>query len=249
VSGRGELHLSILIETMRREGYEFQVSRPQVIYKQIDGVLHEPMEHLTLDLPEEFQGGVIELLGKKKAVMSGMTTDANGRVKLEFVVPARGLIGFRNIFLTETKGEGIMHHNFHGYEPFRGEIPHRTQGALISMEDGVIVAYALFNLQDRGVMFVDPGDKVYTGMVIGEHSRDNDLDVNACKTKKLTNMRASGSDENIRLTPPIKMSLEQAIGWINDTELVELTPKSIRLRKRYLDANERKKMDKMVAKA
>lgn len=246
VSGRGELHLAILIETMRREGYEFLVSRPEVIYKRIDDVLAEPIEHVIVDVPEEYVGVVIENLGRRKGEMRNMIT-AQGNTRLEFFVPSRGLLGFRNEFLTQTKGTGILHHNFHGYEPHKGEIPHRTKGALVSMEAGNAVAYGMWKLQARSTFFIEPGTKVYGGMIVGENSREHDMTVNVCRTKQLTNMRASGSDEAVRLEPPRILSLEQAIEWIGDDEYVEVTPQSIRLRKRYLDANERYRMSKKKA--
>lgn len=243
VSGRGELHLAILIETMRREGYEFQVSRPEVIYKVIDDVLCEPMEHVIIDVPDEYAGVVIENIGQRKGTMKNMI-QAQGNTRLEFIVPARGLLGFRSEFMTQTKGTGILHHNFHGYEPNKGEFSHRNRGALIALEDGNAVAYAMFKLQERSTFFIEPGIRVYRGMVVGENSREHDMVVNVCKTKHLTNMRASGSDEAIRLETPHIMSLEQAIEWIGDDEYVEVTPHSIRLRKRYLDHNERNRMSK-----
>ncbi len=243
VSGRGELHLGILIETMRREGYEFQVSRPEVIYRRIDDVLCEPMEHVIIDVPDEHIGVVIENLGRRRGEMKHMLA-GNGNTRLEFFVPARGLIGFRGEFLTQTKGTGVVHHNFHGYEPVRGEFAHRSKGALVSMEKGEAVAYGMWKLQERSSFFIEPGTRVYTGMIVGENAREQDMTVNVCKTKHLTNMRASGADEAIRLEPPRLMTLEQAIEWIADDELVEITPKSMRLRKRYLDANERARMAK-----
>jgi GTP-binding protein len=243
VSGRGELHLAILIETMRREGYEFQVSRPEVIYKRIDDVMCEPVEHVIIDVPDEFVGAVIENLGKRRGEMRNML-QSQGNTRIEFLVPARGLIGFRGEFLTQTKGTGILHHNFHGYEPNKGEVPHRTKGALIQMEDGESVAYGMWKLQERSTFFIEPGLAVYTGMVLGENSREYDMIVNVCRTKQLTNMRASGSDEAVRLEPPRRLTLEQAIEWIGDDEYVEVTPKNIRLRKRYLDHNERNRMSK-----
>ncbi|HEY5614561.1 MAG TPA: translational GTPase TypA [Bacteroidota bacterium] len=246
VSGRGELHLGILIETMRREGYEFQVSRPEVIYKRIDDVLSEPMEHVIIDVPDEFTGVVIENLGQRRGEMKNML-QAQGNTRLEFVVPARGLIGFRSEFMTQTKGNGILHHNFHGYEPVKGEIATRTRGALIVLEDGIAVPYAMYKLQERSKFFIEPGIRVYAGMVVGENSREHDMVVNICKTKHLTNMRASGADEAIRLETPHIMTLEQAIEWISEDEYVEVTPKSIRLRKRYLDTNERNRMGKKKA--
>jgi GTP-binding protein len=243
VSGRGELHLAILIETMRRESYEFQVSRPEVIYKRIDDVLCEPMEHVIIDVPDEHVGAVIENLGQRKGEMRNMI-QVQGNTRLEFIVPARGLLGFRSEFMTQTKGTGILHHNFHGYEPYKGDLMHRTRGALIVLEDGVAVPYAMWKLQERSTFFVEPGVRVYRGMIVGENSREHDMVVNVCKTKHLTNMRASGSDEAVRLEPPHVMTLEQAIEWIGDDEYVEVTPQSIRLRKRYLDHNERNRMSK-----
>jgi GTP-binding protein len=247
VSGRGELHLAILIETMRREGYEFQVSRPEVIYKRIDDVLAEPIEHVIIDVPEEYIGVVMENLGRRKGVMKNMIT-SQGNARLEFFVPSRGLIGFRGEFLTQTKGAGILHHNFHGYEPYKGDIPHRTSGALVAMQTGKAVAYGMWKLQDRSTFFIEPGTRVYTGMIVGENSREHDMTVNVCKTKQLTNMRASGSDEAVRLEPARILSLEQAIEWIGDGEYVEVTPKSIRLRKRYLDSNERNRKSRKKTK-
>jgi len=243
VSGRGELHLSILIENMRREGFELSVSKPRVIMREIDGVTCEPMEYLVIDVPEEHQGTVIEKLGTRKAEMVSMH-QMDGTNRLEFVIPARGLIGFRTEFLTDTRGTGVMNHTFHEYAPYKGPIPSRKNGVLIAIELGQTVAYSLFSLQDRGVLFVGPGTEVYEGMIIGQHAKDNDLIVNACKGKKLTNVRASGSDEAIRLTPPRILTLEQALEYIDDDELVEVTPNSIRLRKKVLDANERKKAEK-----
>ena len=246
VSGRGELHLAILIETMRREGYEFQVSRPEVIYKRIADVLCEPIEHVIIDVPDENVGVVIENLGRRRGEMRNMMT-ANGNTRLEFFVPARGLIGFRGEFMTQTKGTGILHHNFHGYEPHKGEMAHRTKGALVAMESGDSVAYGMWKLQERSTFFIEPGTKVYEGMIVGENSREQDMTVNVCKTKQLTNMRASGSDEAVRLEPARILTLEQAIEWIGDDELVEVTPQSIRLRKKYLDANLRNRMGKKKA--
>ncbi len=243
VSGRGELHLAILIETMRREGYEFQVSRPEVIYKRIDDVMCEPMEHVIIDVPDEYVGTVIENLGRRRGEMRNMI-QSQGNTRLEFLVPARGLIGFRGEFLTQTKGTGILHHNFHGYEPYKGEVPHRTRGALIQMENGESVAYGMWKLQDRSTFFIDPGIPVYAGMIVGENAREYDMVVNVCRTKQLTNMRASGSDEAVRLEPPRLLTLEQAIEWIGDDEYVEVTPKTFRLRKKYLDHNERNRMSK-----
>lgn len=244
VSGRGELQITILAENMRREGYEFSLSRPEVIIKEENGVRLEPFELLVIDVPEDFSGAVIEKLGRRKAVMSSMTPMGEGYTRIEFEIPARGLIGFRSEFLTDTKGEGVMNHSFLDFRPFVGEVEHRKNGALISMENGKALAYSLFNLQERGVLFIEPGTEVYVGMIIGEHSRPNDLEVNPIKGKNLTNVRASGSDEAIKLVPPRKMTLERALEWIEEDELVEVTPKSIRVRKRYLDPNVRKRMAK-----
>jgi GTP-binding protein len=248
ISGRGELHLAILIETMRREGYELQVSRPEVIYRHIDDVLCEPIEHVIIDVPDEHVGVVIENLGRRRGEMRNMLA-SNGNTRLEFFVPARGLIGFRGEFMTQTKGTGILHHNFHGYEPFKGDLAHRTKGALVALETGEAVAYGMWKLQERSSFFIDPGTRVYAGMIVGENSRDQDMTVNVCRTKHLTNMRASGADEAIRLEPPRLLTLEQAIEWIGDGEYVEVTPKSIRLRKKYLDPNERVRMAKKKAEA
>lgn len=242
VSGRGELHLAILIENMRREGYELQLSKPEVIYKNILDVRSEPIEHLIIDVPEEFVGVVIEKLGKRKAEMKNMIT-YNNNTRLEFFIPSRGLIGYRAEFMTDTKGTGILHHNFHDYEPYKGEIVHRQRGAIVAMETGVASAYAIWKVQERATFFIEPGTKVYEGMVIGENSRNHDMRVNVTKTKQLTNMRASGADEAIRLEPPTILTLEQAIEWITEDEFVEVTPSSIRLRKRYLT-----EMDKKNAK-
>ncbi|MEY2335975.1 translational GTPase TypA [Acidithiobacillus ferrianus] len=241
VSGRGELHLTILIENMRREGYELAVSRPRVIQRQVDGVWEEPYEALTVDVEEQHQGTIMERLGIRRGELQDMIPDGRGRVRLEYRIPARGLIGFHTEFLTATSGTGVISHIFDSYGPVKGAIPARNNGVLISAEEGEAVGFALFNLQERGRMFVSPGDKVYEGMVIGIHTRDNDLVVNPLKEKKLTNMRASGSDENIMLTPPIRLTLEAAVEFIADDELVEATPQSIRIRKRYLTENERKK--------
>lgn len=241
VSGRGQLHLGILLETMRREGFEIQVSAPEVINKTIDGKKHEPIEYVIIDVDDAFQGVVIERLGIRKGEMQNLTPSGSGRVRLEFTVPARGLLGFRGQFLTDTRGTGILNSSFHGYEPYKGEIPKRTRGALISMERGKTTAYALDALQPRGELFLGPGVEVYEGMVIGEHSRNNDLDVNPCKGKKLTNMRASGSDDSVKLAPPRPITLETCMEWINNDELIEITPESIRLRKKVLKAGMRKK--------
>jgi GTP-binding protein len=239
VLGRGELQLSILIEMMRREGYELQVSRPEIVTKEHHGQVVEPVEDLVIDVAEEFQGVVIALVGTRRGTMTKMVNHGSGRVRLEFRIPARGLIGFRSQFLTDTKGTGIMNHIFAGWEPWHGAIPSRTTGALVADRAGVATAYAIWNLQERGEIFIDPAEKVYEGMIIGENARANDLDVNVTKEKKQTNMRASTADEAVRLIPARKLGLEQAIEFINDDELVEVTPKSIRLRKRVLAANMR----------
>jgi GTP-binding protein len=242
ISGRGELHLGILIENMRREGYEIAVSRPQVIIKEIDGEQHEPYENLTVDVEQNHQGTVMEKLGERKAELTNMQPDDKGRVRLDFTIPARGLIGFRTEFLTATSGTGLLYHVFDRYAPVKeGTIGQRNNGVLIANGQGKTLGYALFNLQNRGHLFIDPGTEVYEGMIIGLHSRDNDLIVNPLKAKQLTNIRAAGTDENILLTPPIRMSLEQAIEFIDDGELVEITPKSIRLRKQFLKEHERKR--------
>ena len=242
VSGRGELHLSVLIETMRREGFELQVSKPSVIFKEENGKKVEPMEHLTIDVPEEFMGAVMEKMGPRKGEMVNMTSAVNGYTRLEFSIPARGLIGFRNEFMTDTKGNGIMNHVFEGYAPYKGEIDSRSRGSIVSFEQGDAIAYGLFNAQERGRLFITPGTPVYQGMVVGECSRAEDLDINVCKGKKLTNTRASGSDDAVKLVPVTPMTLEQSIEFIGNDELVEVTPESIRIRKRYLDAAERKRM-------
>jgi GTP-binding protein len=245
VSGRGELHLTILIENMRREGYELAVSRPRVVLQEIDGVKHEPYELLTVDLEDANQGAVMEELGRRKGELLDMASDGRGRTRLEYRIPARGLIGFQSEFLTLTRGTGLASHIFDAYLPVReGTIGERRNGVLISQEDGVAVAYALWKLQDRGRMFVKPGDALYEGMIIGIHSRDNDLVVNPVKGKQLTNVRASGTDEAVRLVPAIQMSLEYAVEFINDDELVEVTPQSIRLRKRHLKEHERRRAER-----
>jgi len=242
VSGRGELHLGILIETMRREGYEFGVSRPEVIIREIDGVASEPYEHLTVDLEAAYQGAAIELLGSRGGALKDMQPDGKGRVRLDYLIPARGLIGLRTEFLTATSGTGILHHVFDHYAPRRaGSIGERKNGVLISNGGGATLAYALFNLQDRGRLFVGPGEDVYEGMIVGQHVRDNDLVVNPLKGKQLTNVRASGKDDNVLLTPPLRFSLEEAMEFIDDDELIEVTPKSIRLRKKHLLEHERKR--------
>jgi GTP-binding protein len=242
VSGRGELQIGILAENMRREGFEFMLARPEVVIKEENGVRMEPFEHLVVDVPEEFQGVAIEKLGKRKAEMTSLIPMPDGTVRIEFEIPARGLIGFRNEFLTDTKGEGIMNHSYLEYRPYTGSVESRTQGALVSMDDGVAVAFSLFNLQARGVLFINPQDKVYSGMVIGECARPGDLDVNPLKGKQLTNMRTSGADEAIKLVPPRKITLESAMEWIEDDELVEITPLTIRIRKKFLDENVRRRM-------
>ncbi len=242
VSGRGELHLSILIENMRREGYELGVSRPEVIYREVDGQRHEPYEQLTVDVEEQHQGGVMEKLGQRGAELNNMAPDGKGRVRLDFIIPSRGLIGFRTEFLTATQGTGLLYSVFDHYGPLRsGDFGQRTNGVLIANANGKALAYALYNLQERGRMFIGHGTDVYEGMIIGIHSRDNDLVVNPLKAKQLTNVRAAGTDENIVLTPPIKLTLEQALEFIDDDELVEVTPNHIRLRKKFLKEHERKK--------
>jgi len=241
VLGRGELQLSILIEMMRREGFEMQVSRPDIVTKMVDGKLMEPVEDLVIDVAEDFQGVVIAQAGTRRGTMTKMVNHGSGRVRLEFRIPARGLIGFRSQFLTETKGTGIMNHIFAGWEPWHGAIASRATGALVSDRAGVTTAYAIWNLQERGEMFVEPAEKVYEGMIVGENARNTDMDVNITKEKKQTNMRASSADEAMRLVPARKLGLEQAIEFINDDELVEVTPKSIRLRKRVLASNQRPK--------
>ena len=242
VCGRGELHLTILIENMRREGYELAVGRPRVLFKEVDGVKLEPYELLTVDVEEEHQGAVMEELGRRKGDLQDMQPDGKGRVRLEYRIPARGLIGFQSLFMTMCRGTGIMSHVFDDYGPIKqGEVGERRSGAIISQEDGAAVAYALWKIQERGRLFVDPGDALYEGMIIGEHSRENDIVVNPIKGKQLTNIRASGTDEAIRLVPPVRLTLESAVEFINDDELVEVTPKTIRLRKRWLKEFERRR--------
>ena len=247
VSGRGELHLTILIENMRREGYEVAVSRPRVVCKEIEGEKCEPFELLTVDLEEQNQGAVMEELGRRRGELRDMQPDGKGRVRLDYRIPARGLIGFQGEFMNLTRGTGIMSHVFDGYAPVKGEIPERRNGVLVSQDDGAAVAYALWKLQERGRMFVSPGDPVYEGMIIGIHSRDNDLVVNPIRTKQLTNFRAAGKDDAILLTPPIALTLEYAVEFIGDDELAEITPKSIRLRKRFLKEHERKRAERAAA--
>ena len=241
VKGRGELQLSILLENMRREGYEVQVSKPRVIFKEIDGKTYEPVEIAVVDVEETFAGVVIEKLGGRKGELISMTPGQDGYTRLEFKIPSRGIIGYRNEFLTDTKGSGILNHSFYDFEPFKGPISGRKKGVLIATETGVSVAYALNALQDRGEMFIDPGINVYEGMIVGEHSKENDLVVNVCKTKKLTNTRAAGSDDAVKLAPPRKLTLEQALDYISEDEFVEVTPNFIRLRKKYLTDNERRR--------
>ena len=241
VSGRGELHLTILVENMRREGFELAVGKPQVLFKQVAAELHEPYEALTVDVEEQNQGAVMEALGSRRGELTDMVVDGHGRVRLEYRIPARGLIGFQGEFMTMTRGTGLISHIFDGFAPLKGEIPERRNGVLISNENGAAVAYALFNLQERGRLFVSPGEKLYEGMIIGIHSRENDLVVNPIKTKKLTNIRAAGKDDAILLTPPIPLTLEYAVEFIAEDELVEVTPQSIRVRKRLLKETDRKR--------
>ncbi|MBR6343261.1 MAG: translational GTPase TypA [Selenomonadaceae bacterium] len=247
VSGRGELHLSNLIETMRREGYELQVGKPEVVYKTINGQRCEPIENLTVEVPQEYMGTVMESLGQRKAELSNMT-EVSGYMRMEFVIPARGLIGFRSELLTSTKGNGIMNHVFHGYVPYKGDIPGRSRGSLVAFEQGETTGYGIFTLQDRGTMFISPGQQVYEGMIVGENSREMDIDINPCKKKNVSNMRTSSSDEAIRLVPPRILSLEQALEYINEDELVEVTPENIRLRKAILDRTVRGRAAKNARK-
>ncbi|HHW67176.1 MAG: typA [Defluviitaleaceae bacterium] len=241
VSGRGELHLSILIETMRREGYEFQVSKPEVLYKDVDGKRYEPMEKATIDVPEEFVGAVMEKLGRRKGELINMTSSKGGYTRLEFSIPSRGLIGYRSEFLTDTKGNGILNTIFDGYAPYKGDIERRTQGSLIAFESGEAVTYGLYNAQERGVLFIQPGTKVYEGMVVGQNPKGEDIEVNVCKKKHVTNMRSSTADEALRLSPPKIMSLEECLEFIEDDELLEVTPLSLRIRKRILNSGERQR--------
>ena len=247
VSGRGELHLSILIETMRREGYELQVGKPEVVYKTINGQLCEPLENLTIEVPQEYMGTVMESLGTRKAELSNMS-EVSGYMRMEFVIPARGLIGFRSELLTNTKGNGIMNHVFHGYVPYKGDIPGRSRGSLVAFEQGETTGYGIYTLQDRGTMFISPNQQVYEGMIVGENSREMDIDINPCKKKNVSNMRTSSSDEAIRLVPPRILSLEQALEYINEDELVEVTPENIRLRKAVLDRTARGRASKNARK-
>lgn len=241
VSGRGELQITILAENLRREGFEFSISRPEVIIKEIDGKKCEPFEHLVIDTPQDFSGSIIERLGKRKAEMKAMNPMGEGFTRLEFEIPARGLIGYRSEFLTDTKGEGVMNHSFLEFRAFSGSVESRKNGALISMESGEATGFSLFNIQERGVLFIAPQTKVYVGMVIGEHSRDNDLDVNPIKAKHLTNMRSSGADEAIKLVPPRDLTLERALEWIEEDEILEITPLNLRIRKKILEPNMRKR--------
>ena len=247
VSGRGELQMGVLIENMRREGFELSISRPRVIYKDVDGVKKEPIEEVTIDVDEEFSGAVIEKLSSRKGEMVDLKSSGSGKTRIIALVPSRGLIGYHSEFMTDTRGTGILNRVFHSWSPHKGSIAGRRQGVLISMENGSSVAYAIFNLEERGKFFIGSGEEVYEGMIIGEHNRDNDLEVNPLKGKKLTNIRASGNDEAVRLTPPTKLSLEQAIAYIDDDELVEVTPNHIRLRKRILTSVERKRSQKIAS--
>ncbi|NLI58238.1 MAG: translational GTPase TypA [Clostridium sp.] len=239
VYGRGELHLSILIETMRREGYEFQISKPTVVYKEIDGVKCEPVEYLIIDVPEDYMGVVMEKLGTRKSELINMASSSQGYMRLEFKIPARCLIGYRSELLTDTKGNGIMNHIFYGYEPFKGELSTRRRGSMIAWEDGEVATYGLYNAQERGSLFIKPGTRVYKGMIVGENAKQEDILVNVCKKKHVTNIRAAGSDEALRLTTPIILSLEQALEFIAEDELVEVTPENIRLRKKALNGHKR----------
>jgi len=242
VSGRGELHLSVLIENMRREGYEFAVSKAQVIFHEDEnGKKLEPMEECVVDVPEEYAGNVIEKLSARKGELQGMSSFGAGSTRLTFLIPARGLIGYRNEFLTDTKGEGIINTVFSGYAPYKGDLNYRSQGSLIAFESGEAVTYGLFNAQERGSLFIGPGEKVYAGMVVGENGKPEDVEVNVCKKKQLTNTRSSAADEALRLTPPRIMSLEQCLEFIDNDELLEVTPKSLRIRKKVLDSLERKR--------
>ncbi|MDP3223472.1 MAG: translational GTPase TypA, partial [Rubrivivax sp.] len=241
VSGRGELHLTILLENMRREGYELAVSKPRVVFHEVNGERHEPIEMVTVDIEDQHQGGVMQALGERKAELANMETDGQGRVRLEYRIPARGLIGFSNEFMNLTRGTGLISNIFDGYEAYKGEIEGRKNGVLISMDDGEIFTYALGKLDDRGRMFVKAGDPVYEGMIVGIHSRENDLVVNATRTKQLTTFRVSGKEDAIKITPPIDATLEYAVEFIADDELVEITPKSIRIRKRHLKEHDRKR--------
>jgi GTP-binding protein len=245
VSGRGELQMGVLIENMRREGFELSISRPRVIFTEIDGVKNEPIEEVTIDVDDEYTGAVIEkLTGPRKGDMIEMKPAGVGKTRIIAHVPSRGLIGYHGQFMTDTRGTGVLNRVFHGWAPHKGPIEGRRQGVLISMETGVSVAYAMWKLEDRGHFFIGVQEQIYSGMIIGEHNRDNDLEVNALKGKQLTNVRASGTDEAVRLTTPVKLSLEQSIAYIDDDELVEVTPKNIRMRKRFLDSNDRKRQSR-----
>ncbi len=245
VSGRGELHLSVLIETMRREGYEFSVSKAEVIYKKDEnGTLLEPMELAIIDVPEEFSGSVIEKLGQRKGELQNMSRSGSGNTRLEFSIPSRGLIGYRGEFMTDTKGNGVINTIFDGYSPYKGDISYRKSGSLIAFETGTALAYGLFNAQDRGLLFIEPGQKVYAGMIVGENPKTEDIEVNVCKAKHLTNTRSSGADDALKLTPPRKMSLEQCLEYIDSDELLEITPKSLRIRKKILDSTLRKRANR-----
>lgn len=244
VSGRGELHLSILIENMRREGYEFQVSKPRVIFKNIEGRTHEPVERVLIDVPDEYMGTVIEKLGRRKGELLTIGESKGGRVKLEFSIPARGLFGYRSEFLTDTRGQGILNSSFHSYEPYKGDIPLRQQGSLVAFEEGEAVTYGLYNAQERGTLFIEPGTRVYEGMVIGENHRQGDIEINVCRKKHVSNIRAAGSDEALRLTPIRRLTLEEALDFISDDELVEITPRDIRIRKEILNTSQRKRQQK-----
>ncbi len=246
VAGRGELHLGILIETMRREGYEFAVSKPEVILKEIDGVIHEPIERVIVEVPQEYLGVTMELLGERKGELVDMNQVGPDEVRAEFTVPARGLIGFHSLFLTETKGLGVLHHTFHGYAPHRGPLPERPNGSLVAWETGTVTAYACENIQERGQLFVSPGDEVYAGMIVGAHNRPQDLDVNICKKKHVTNMRSSTAEIDVKLDPPRTFTVEQALSYIAADELVEVTPKHVRMRKVILDRNQRAALRKGV---
>ena len=239
VQGRGELQLAVLVEIMRREGFELTVGKPQVVTKTIDGKLHEPMERLTIDVPEEFLGVITQLMASRKGRMEQMTNHGTGWIRLDFSVPSRGLIGFRTEFLTETRGTGLLHHVFDGYEPWQGEIRTRPTGSLVADRRGMVTSYALSSLQERGTIFVEPGSEVYEGMIVGENARNEDMDVNAVREKKLTNMRASGSDDAERLVPPKHLNLEQALEFCREDECVEVTPATVRIRKVIFDQNER----------
>jgi GTP-binding protein len=246
VAGRGELQLGILIETMRREGFEVSISRPRVLYQTIDGQRHEPIEEVVIDVDEPYSGTVVNKMSERKAEMTDMRPSGGGKVRLTFLAPSRGLIGYYSEFLSDTRGTGMMNRLFHGYAPYKGPIAARRTGVMISTATGEAVAYAMWKLEERGPMLIVPGTKVYEGMIVGEHTKSNDLDINVLQGKQLTNMRTTSKDEAVRLTPPIIMTLEKAIAYIADDELVEVTPKSIRLRKRYLDPNTRKRMSKQV---